>query len=353
MKYRIVLSLLTILGGACSDDNVVESSPLWSERDVVSERTFLPAAFDTLWRIGGATDTTLLHPTFLSAGREGVTVWDHGRKTIVRITFDGNVAWSFGREGEGPGEFRSVRDVAHLPGGGAATVDNLNRRLTIIGSNGKMSAETSFDNALPYSVASLPDGGVAVLTNAADPFLLFDKAADIVDSLGFPWESYRDMPEIAREGKLQATNEGWIFGFISGNGWWRFGKRYAAEAFPYAEHSDFPAIRTSISTSVEDGVVVTRTMTTRLLPDADDQTAVSFGVRGDTLFVHFGGSSAWRWRLLDLFNLSDGAYLGSIRLPFATRQIAVGPNAIYGLSWSTYPTLVALVRRKREESGPL
>ena len=352
MMYRIVLLLLTILGGACSDDNVVESSSLWSERDVVSERTFLPAAFDTLWQIGGAGDTTLLHPTLLSAGREGVTVWDYGRKTIVRITRDGNVAWSFAREGAGPGEFRSVRDVAHLPDGGAATVDNVNRRLTVIGSNGKMSAEVSLGNALPYSVASLPEGGFAVLTNAADPFLLFDKAADVVGSLGFPWESYRNMPEIAREGKLQATKEGWIFGFVSGNGWWRFGKGDAAEAFPYAEHSGFPAIRTSISTFVEDGVVVTRTATTRVMPDANDQTAMSFGVRGDTLFVHFGGRTSLRWRLLDLFSLIDGNYLGSIQLPFAARKITVGPRAIYGIDSSLYPMLVALQQREREDGPP-
>ena len=103
---------------ACSQDRLVESPSLWSERDDVARRG-LPTVFDTLWQIDGEADTTLLRPLFLDGGREGVTVWDFGRKMIFRITPDGQVAWSVGGEGEGPGEFRSVRSVEHLSNGGA------------------------------------------------------------------------------------------------------------------------------------------------------------------------------------------------------------------------------------------
>lgn len=331
--------LLGLLGVACSGGGATESpSLIWSEQDV-APRTPLPMAFDTVWRIGGETDTTLLQPMWLSAGSEGVTVWDEGRKGIVRISREGAVLWRFGREGDGPGEFRSVRGIAHLPDGRVAVADNTSRRLTIIDANGKMIGEVGIQRNA-FDVAGLPDGGMVVFTEDDPAFLLFDESGAPAGALGFPHEGYRDLSSFSRQGRLQGTAEGWVFGFTAGNGWWRFGDGgNDTEGFPYAEHTDFPELRTIVSRSVENGVVK---MTRSTRAAAYAASALSLGARGDTLFVHYGGKTEYRRRTLDLFGLSNGAYLGSARLPFASSQLAVGPDRVYALGRELFPALIAL-----------
>ena len=339
---RCTLLLLVLLGTACARDFVTESTSLWRARDVVSERTFLPAAFDTVWRIGGSADTTFLNPVRLDAGPEGVTVWDDGRRAIIRVSPEGNVAWSFGRDGEGPGEFRLVRTIAHLAGGGAAAVDNMTMRLTVVDAIGQMTGVASIGGAVnPFSVAGLPNGGVVVFVESlGDPptpsFLFFDKTGAPAGSLDFPWERFHDIPLIARQGRVQGTADGWVFGFTAGNGWWSFEENGDAERFPYAEHTEFPAIRTYV-----DG----RGRLVRMEPVVMSYvtSARSFGARGDTLFVHFNGSSASaRLRALDLFSVGVGNYLGTVVLPSRVVEVAIGPDVIYTLHFNPYPVLTAL-----------
>ena len=182
MTSRITFPLLPLLiwvGTACSSDRFLEAPLRWSEQDAVS-RTLLPMAFDTLWQIGGDADTTLLHPLLLSGGPEGVTVWDNGRKSIVRITPTGSLAWSFGRDGEGPGEFRSVRSVVHLSDGGVAAADDRNGKITILGADGQLRNETREIAGTPFSVAELPSDGFVVLTDAERPFAFLGRGRGIL-----------------------------------------------------------------------------------------------------------------------------------------------------------------------------
>lgn len=332
--------LACVLCAACDEEVQLDPPELWSEEDVVAERTFLPAVMDSLWSIGGtAADTLLLNPYWLSAGAEGVTLWDGGRDAVIRISAEGEVLWTFGREGGGPGEFRTVRGIAQLQDGGVAVVDNVNERLTIIDHDGQLAAETNLSGTAPESVASLHDGRLVVLTRLDEPaFLVSDGNGAIVDSVAFPSSRYRDLPPMARQGRVVRAGAGWVFGFTVGNGWWRIGGDRAAEGFPYAEHADFPGIETTVGEAVVDG----RTVTARSTRATDRvSTALNFGARGDTVFVHYYGESNVRGYLLDLFSLADGSYLGSVLLPAWARSVAIGPDAIYTLAADPFPVLTA------------
>ena len=333
---------------ACDAEVQTDPRELWSEEDVVAERTFLPAVMDSLWSIGGtAADTLLLDPSWLSAGPEGVTLWDRGRDAVIRISAEGELLWTFGREGGGPGEFRTVRGIVQLPGGGAAVVDNVNERLTVIDRDGRLVGETNLSGLAPESVASLRDGGLVVLTRLDEPaFLVSEENGVAVDSMGFPSQPYRDLSPMARQGRVIGAGAGWVFGFTVGNGWWRMGGGRDAEGFPYAEHADFPGIETIVSEAVVDGRTVT-TRTTRATERVS--TAMGFGARGDTLFVHYYGESNVRGYLLDLFSLADGSYLGSVLLPAWARSLAIGPDAIYTLAADPFPVLTALRMTVGEE----
>ncbi len=332
--------LAGVLCTSCSAEAQSDPTELWSEEDVVAERTFLPADMDTLWSIGGtAADTLLLNPYWISAGAEGVTLWDGGRNAAIRISAEGEVRWTFGRAGRGPGEFRTVRGIVQLPGGGAAVVDNVNERLTIIDPDGRLAGETNLSGMAPESVASLDDGSLVVLTHLAEPaFLVSDQNGVVVDSVGFPSRTYRDLSRIARQGRVVGAGAGWVFGFTAGNGWWRMGGDRDAAGFPYAEHADFPGIQTSVREEVVDG----RTVTTRSTRTTESVfTAMDFGARGDTLFVHYYGESNVRGHLLDLFSLAEGSYLGSVLLPDWARGVAIAPDAIYTLAADPFPVLTA------------
>ena len=241
--------LAGFLGIACAEQVQTDPQELWSEDDVVSERTFLPGGMEILWGGGGtALDTTLLNPIWLAAGPEGVTVWDEGRKAVVRISPEGAVLWRFGREGEGPGEFRRVRGIAHLADGGAAAVDNINERLTIVDRDGQLAGETNLSGMSPEDVASLSDGGLLVLAAAhgarGEPaFLRFDETGAVVDSLDFPWPPYREMSTIARQGRVFGAGAGWVFGFMAGNGWWRFGEGPGGRGVPLCGACGLPWTR--------------------------------------------------------------------------------------------------------------
>lgn len=338
------LALPALLAGlSCTAfDEEVQSDPreLWSEEDVVAERTFLPAEIDSLWSIGGTeADTLLLNPYWLSTGAGGVTLWDGGRNAVIRVSAEGEVLWTFGREGGGPGEFRTVRGIAQLPGGGAAVVDNVNERLTIIDRDGRLAGETSLSGLAPESVASLRDGSLVVLARADDPaFLVADANGVVVDSMGFPSRPYRDLPLMARQGRVVGAGTGWVFGFTAGNGWWRMGGDRDAEGFPYAEHADFAGIETTVGPATIGGRTVTA-RSTRMTESVF--TALNFGARGDTVFVHYYGESNARGYLLDLFSLADGSYLGSVLLPAWARSLAIGPDAVYTLAADPFPVLTA------------
>lgn len=325
---------------ACDEEGQTDPVELWSEDDDVAERIFLPVDMDSLWSLGGTeNDTLLLNPYWASAGPEGVTLWDGGRNAVVRISAEGEVLWTVGRRGGGPGEFQTVRGVAQMSNGGAALVDNVNERLTILDRDGQLAAETNLSGMAPESVGSLYDGGLVVLTRLAEPaFLVSDENGVVVDSVDFPSREYRDLPMMARQGRVVGAGAGWVFGFTTGNGWWRMGGDRAAQGFPYAEHADFPGTETSVSEETIDGRRVTtrRTRTTVRVT-----TAMNFGVRGDTLFVHYYGHTDSRGYLLDLFGLADGSYLGSVLLPHWARSVAVGPEAIYLLAADPFPVLTA------------
>ena len=335
IKCRVLLPLLALLGGACTSDRVTAtgSPSIWSERDAVS-RFDVPVALDTLWQIGGPGDTTLLNPAWLSGGSEGVTVWDQGRKAVVRITPEGNVAWSFGRDGEGPGEFRLVRGIAHLSNGGVAAVDTRNGRLTILDVSGRLEHETTIDAGSLQSVAALPDGRIVTLVNATEPFAFFDQDGQYLHSSAFPWDGFGEVPFMVTQGISVGTDRGFVFGFIIGNGWWWFGEDGSAQGFPYAEHTDFPEVRTEVSATISRTTLMSGYV----------RSAVSLGTRADTLFVHFAGRGEDSRRLVDLFDAVDGTYQGSFLLPMAARRIAFVDDLVYTLTSTPFPVLSAFRR---------
>ena len=74
----------------------------------------------------------------------------------------------------------------------------------------------------------------------------------------------------------------------------------------------------------------------------------TISVESDQLFVFFGGASVDRHRVVDVYSLTDGAYVESYRLPMRARHAIYADGLIYALYENPFPTLAAW-RPRRED----
>jgi hypothetical protein len=84
--------------------------------------------WDTAWTIGPSSAEAILMPGAMAADARQVYVLDLG---VALRSKDGSVAWSAGRTGSGPGEFRQTVHVNVMPSGEIAVVDEAARRLSV------------------------------------------------------------------------------------------------------------------------------------------------------------------------------------------------------------------------------
>ena len=70
-------------------------------------------------------------------------------------------------------------------------------------------------------------------------------------------------------------------------------------------------------------------------------TALSVAVRGDTMFVLYGGQTEEEGRLIDLYHVDSGSYEGTVLLPHRASRMAVARQWIVVLEREEIPRLVA------------
>lgn len=340
MKALIaVLVSFPLFLASCGYD--VQRNPVgrWTE-DLTHNRHFRDDSIEVVWTIGADSgDTTLLNPRILAADSVGVTVWDDGRMAATRISSDGIWQWTFGRRGEGPGEFRSVSGMAALPGGGVAIADAANASLTLVNGRGELSEVIDLQGlGHPASLAALDNGSFVIYSmDTSRPFVIMDKHRELED-IEFPWTPFGDLLPLERQGKMITLGDGWVFGLTTGNGWWHFPADKRARAYPYAEHTEFPIVATQVS----DG----GSRTQRRLVDPV-YAAWGLAARGDTVFVHFSGRTQYQLSVVDLFLVQDGSYLGSIRFPGPVTHFSAGVDRSYVIRTDILSSVSAIRRVKQ------
>jgi hypothetical protein len=150
--------LLLLVGALCSascdasvsgddvDFSSVDSAGVRIVRNVAPQ----VAGLDTIcatpeWIIGDERDGTPLHRVTgvarLSDGR--IVVLNSGSSEVLFFAPDARSVTSFGRRGNGPGEFRSLASIAVLPGDTVAVYDRLANRITLISPSVELAASTA------------------------------------------------------------------------------------------------------------------------------------------------------------------------------------------------------------------
>ena len=123
-------------------------------------------------RIGtltGAAEYSFSHIVSIAAGAGGTLfVADADLVSIREFDSDGLFVREIGRQGEGPGEYRSIAGVSVLPDGRLAAWDRGNRRVTVYGTDG------AYDHAIRVESITAPYPFVdrAFLTDSAGNYYL-------------------------------------------------------------------------------------------------------------------------------------------------------------------------------------
>lgn len=297
------------------------------------ERVFREVAYDTLWTYGRG-GSVIARATVIDANASGdAWVLDTQSQEIHRVSANG-VVWSWGSRGRGPGELWNARALAVDEDGLTIVADSGNRRFYWISAEGTLVREAPFPDPYPGEIDGIVPSrgrGYVLSTIGSERLVHLSESGDSLSTVSLPWEGFHQMHPLQTFGRLAGGNGSkWVFGFGVGNGFFVFRQETLIDSHPYVEHSEFPAMVTSVLSG-------DRLFTSYV--ERPHPTARDIAIAGDTLLVLPGDP---RW--LDLYDLSTGVYLETWELPASVvRGIAwVGGTLLFIDGTGLYPVVTAI-----------
>ena len=322
---------LMCLGFAACQESIDELHR-YLPRNVVVER------WDTVFVAGGegVNDTLIFSSHLVTLADSVVIVADGIAERVVALdAATGRLEWTFGRPGQGPGEFRGISDVAVTRDQMVWVLDFGNGRIAELSPDGQFHGVRPLHHlpAPPASLLPLDVHAIAMSHGAPMPFMEIGlDSLELRRAFGLSWPG--PSSEIANTRVLLAKgpDSTWVSAFTLGPGF-TIWKGSGSRSFSYREPIFFanrssPTIR-------------------QMGADSARWAAVSLDVVGEDIFMLFGGRPARRahpaeptlW--IDVYRLS-GEYLHSYRLPFDTSGMATDGRTFYVLPSEGIPRLVAL-----------
>ena len=315
MKKGLLLS--AFLMTACQVDGVDQSFG----RNGGGHRVFDTASFDTLWTLGTESDSTfglLWSPRRAPGG--GLYIADIGNAKLHHVNPAGELVWSYGRRGQGPGELLEVRVFDVDAQGNAVIIDNPNRRVVQVGHDGSLLREFSLPQEVGYTsaVAALDNGNLAV-AHLGGPWALLSRDGEFLQRIEPPWEGFADKPflELVGQGISVRGTDRWVYSFDTAGEWIVFEDANVVERYPHIEHVPFANV--TVTNTVHGGSLASYEGT-------PTHTTADLAVKKDTLFVLYFGTTEHSSRVVDKYDINTGNYLGSLLLPGKTTGVSFGAD---------------------------
>lgn len=150
-----VLSIPTIPAAAQSS-GIAHSRPAGTAQWAISTRPIFAAATDVASRNSDILEVS--GATRLANGT--VVVGDNGDQSVKWFRSDGKFLRSFGRRGDGPGEFQLVRLLGRCGTDSLFVYDGASQRLTVVSTDGKFLADrkVTIDGSHPASPSAIECG---------------------------------------------------------------------------------------------------------------------------------------------------------------------------------------------------
>ena len=300
------------------------------------ERDLVPWEPEVLWARGGIEDDTVLFGPWSVRGAEGqVLVLDWGGHRVRAFDLaTGDVRWSFGRRGEGPGEFQNPVDMLPLADGRTVVWDTEVGRLTWVSEDGRLGKMLNVNTvSRPNRFCELAGGTLVALHATQDAALSALTDRGTLDALGpLPWTTLTDLDALQRQAEF-ATGPGGdcVFYLTQSTGFVRVDEEGFGVPHKYVEDMGPPP------------VVIRENETTRSTRLGEYQLAVNAGfIRGGEVWLAFHGLTPRAGRLIDVFDLETGGYLRSYELPWPITGLGAAEDRVFFLrSVDGYPVLVA------------
>lgn len=280
------------------------------------------------WRV---TDTSFAEPAAMVAGDGIIVVADAGAARVVALdAATGARRWTVGTA-DGiplPGGLLAPIALASAPERAVAILDAGARRIHVVGAEGRVRRTVAVpDDIEPRRLCARADGGF--VASGADPrgrLLLLAPDGAREATLELPWRDVDTLDDLRLQAVLASRGARCVAALMLGRGFAVIepGPPPRVRATPYVEPMELPALVTAETASLGRRVRVAR------VADAP-MAAVDVAVTDSLVLVAFHGRSADRAHLVDVYAMTDGRYLRSLRLARPPQAIAATDDALYVL----------------------
>lgn len=341
----VLICLLTML--SCSEgDDARPIVPWHSQAPGLETRRTIATTWDTLWSVGGSlNDTVLLYSGQIASSDSMLAVLEYQSNRLTAFDFDGNVLWTFGRKGRGPGELSSARDIAFVTPNRLAVLDPGNAKIVEVDREGESTRSISL--RLEYHVEEfvpLSTGQYLIQSMAPrESLILIDQHGEVSRRWSWPWAELEELHVMLRQGFTAADGDRWIFALTRVNGWFAYqdtaplsGGRSYLESLPLPE--------VSIQVTGDRRI-------SRISPSQSACSGCAVSLSDGRLYVLYGGTGPLARYVVDVFDWRTGSYEYSYRLPYRATSIAVAKGHFFILSTNPYPMLQALAPHESGRHG--
>lgn len=249
--------------------------------------------------------------------------------TIRAFHVDGARRWSVGRSGQGPGEFTVIEDVKVTPDGRVVALDREQPRVTAFDAeSGEFIATVLLRREVARTRRILPA-----------PDALARVEVNLPAREGTTWWTVSDRGRIVDEthGLTSCQHNLTCESYIAGDGSWggvqvfRWSSRIvfhdgdgSAQVVEGIDSIPFPKTVTESLDPQAMGLVGFRSIrATKVDPEAPEVAGAVATDGSRAIVLVKTGDEEGHARVLDFYRVSDGAYLGSRRLPEHARDIAL------------------------------
>jgi hypothetical protein len=308
------------------------------------ERVIREVSWDTLLVVeSGPDDSLLFDVRRVAADRHGIRVLDGSGYRVAMVDWEGRLRWYAGRRGSGPGEFSNPRALAVDGEGRSWVLDVEAHRITGVSTDGRIEAEVPLFELefVPHEFAvdgpgerfffARPDEGIRPVEVRRDGRVRSGPR------VRFPGS--RDAASLALQGDVRSEpgSERWVMALSMGDGLLRFrGLEVLGPLRPWVEEVPLATVEVTVEGNPGSGNF---SRTQRVVDPVF--AAQSGAVLGSRVLVRFGGRTEHRHRLLDIYDLDEGSYRGSLLLPTAGWVAAWNDRIVLGRN-TPHPQLLVL-----------
>lgn len=289
----------------------------------VGSRTYVAVGRDTIYVVGDQPDDPLLqNPLLLTTHERTLYVYDYYDHRVKAFGSDGQLEWSFGGDGRGPGEFINLGGLKADISGLVWALDTGSGRITSLTPDGKVDAAINLSSLAVQSIIPLRDRLILLIHSPDDFWHVLDRKGNALDTTAnFPVQEFEQTHPYIRQtsSALAPDGETWTAIFPFGDQFLVFSGTELRCEGRFIEGEPFP----------------------ELMSDPPIWAA-AVAMSDSSVFVLARNDTQDDLKMVDVYSAHDCSYRHTLRLPQEVRAMAYGDGIFFFEHEDPVPTLIAL-----------